>query len=109
MRTISTIRKIMSLMAIAIAFAGNSRASAALVEMVCITAKQASYVGESIACYSDTGCSQAEAMGGDAILNYDVQSAPYALARGKIAAIITTSPQLIEKIRTVGGKCTKLN
>ena len=41
-----------------------------------------------VACYSDAGCALAETLGAEPIRDYDVGSAPFALARGKISAII---------------------
>jgi hypothetical protein len=64
--------------------------------------------GDSVACYSDAGCRFAAALGADPVRDYDVESAPYALARGKITAIIASSPGLIGKVKQVGGKCRSI-
>jgi hypothetical protein len=64
--------------------------------------------GDTVACYSDAGCKFAATLGAEPIRDYDVQSAPYALARGKIAAIIASSPSLIGKVKQVGGKCRSI-
>ena len=83
----------------------GSGVTAAEIEQVCVKGKQATYAGETIACYSDAGCQHAASMGGEPIRDYDVGSAPYALARGKIAAIVTSSPGLAKKVRELGGTC----
>jgi hypothetical protein len=84
-----------------------SGVAAADIEQVCIKGKQATYAGETIACYSDAGCHYAESMGDEPIRDYDVSSAPYALARGKIAAIVTSSPGLAKKVPELGGTCAR--
>lgn len=58
-----------------------------------------------IACYSDAGCQHAETLGSEPVRDYDTESAPYALARGKIAAVITSSTPLMAKIKSLGGAC----
>ncbi len=58
-----------------------------------------------VACYSDAGCELVASLGGEAVRGYDESSAPFALARGKITAIVTSSPSLIDRIRKVGGSC----
>lgn len=73
---------------------------------VCIHAAQASYSGETIACYSDADCLVAEKMGGDPVRDYDEASAPFALARGKIAAIVTSSARLMKAVVKAGGRCS---
>lgn len=93
------------MLALAIMPVGVAVTSAASAEHVCITAAQASYAGETIACYSEAGCAHAQKMGGDAVRDYDVASAPFALARGKIAAIVTSSEQLIKNVTKAGGNC----
>jgi hypothetical protein len=97
------------LFAVLIAEPLQFRATAADVEQVCVKHKQTTYAGETIACYSDAGCRHAEAMGGDPVRDYDPASAPYALARGKIAAIITGSRALAKKVREVGGSCSPVS
>jgi hypothetical protein len=64
--------------------------------------------GDSVACYSDAGCRFAVTLGAEPVRDYDVESAPFALARGKITAIITSSPSLIGKIKQVGGSCRSI-
>lgn len=58
-----------------------------------------------VACYSDAGCALAETLGAEPIRDYDVGSAPFALARGKISAIIATSKDLIKTAQANGAKC----
>jgi hypothetical protein len=93
---------------IAIFVAGDVRAAnRASQEYVCIKGQVNSFTGETIACYTDRGCALATKMGGEAIRDYDAKSAPYALARGKIAAVITFSPALVRHVRNTGGTCTR--
>lgn len=93
------------MLALAIMPVGVAITSASSAEHVCITAAQASYAGETIACYSDAGCDHAQKMGGDPVRDYDPASAPFALARGKIGAIVTSSMQLMKNIAKAGGRC----
>ena len=58
-----------------------------------------------VACYSDAGCALAETLGAEPIRDYDVGSAPFALARGKISAIIAASKDLIKTAEANGAKC----
>lgn len=58
-----------------------------------------------VACYSDTGCAIAESLGAEPVRDYDAASAPFALARGKISAIIATSTDLIKTAQANGAKC----
>jgi hypothetical protein len=44
----------------------------------------------------------------DPVRDFDPSSAPFALARGKITGIITSSSGLIAEIRKVGGSCRGL-
>ncbi len=62
-----------------------------------------------VACYSDAGCALAETLGAEPIRDYDVGSAPFALARGKISAIIATSKDLIKTAQANGAKCQPVN
>jgi len=64
--------------------------------------------GDSVACYSDTGCRFAATLGADPVRGYGPSSAPFALARGKITGIVTSSSGLIAEIRKVGGSCRGL-
>lgn len=63
--------------------------------------------GDTVACYSDEGCRLATSLGGDPVRDFDEDSAPFALARGKIAAIVTSSTALMQRIRKAGGSCRK--
>ena len=63
--------------------------------------------GDSVACYSDDGCRLAASLGGDPVRDYDEDSAPFALARGKITGIVTSSTPLMQRIRKAGGSCRK--
>lgn len=60
------------------------------------------------ACYSDSGCAFAESLGAEPIRDYDVGSAPFALARGKISAIVTTSKDVIKTAEANGAKCNPI-
>jgi hypothetical protein len=62
-----------------------------------------------VACYSDASCAIAESFGAEPIRDYDVGSAPFALARGKISAIIATSKDLIKTAQANGAKCQPAN
>ncbi len=62
-----------------------------------------------VACYSDASCALAESLGAEPIRDYDVGSAPFALARGKISAIIATSKDLIKTAQANGAKCQPAN
>ena len=84
-------------------------ASASEIEQVCLKSELSSVTGETIACYSDAGCKYAQQLGGEPVRDFDVGSAPYALARGKIAAIISNNSPLLEAIRKVGAVCTPLS
>lgn len=85
-------------------------ASPAVAEMeqFCTIGEQDTVKDDTIACYSDAGCKFAASLGADPVRDYDEASAPYALARGKIAGVVTSSPQLIAKIKGLKGKCRKL-
>ena len=86
----------------------SSGAPAANGEQFCTHGGQNPQQGDSVACYSDTGCRFAATLGADAVRDYDPSSAPFALARGKITGIITSSSGLIAEIRKVGGSCRGL-
>ena len=75
-------------------------------EMLCINPKFGDPTqGSTIACYTDDGCKFATSLGGELIRDFDPASAPFALARGKIGAIVTSSTDLIDKTKNVGGTC----
>jgi hypothetical protein len=57
------------------------------------------------ACYTDGGCALIESLGAEPVRDYDVESAPFALARGKISAIVTASKDLIKTSEANGAKC----
>ena len=61
-----------------------------------------------VACYSDAGCKLAASLGGEPVRGYSLSSAPFALARGKITGIVTSSSSLITQIKKVGGSCRSL-
>lgn len=78
-------------------------------QFMCINTKHGEPVkGDTIACYSDNDCKHAVALGGEPIRDFDPSSAPFALARGKISAIVTSSPELIEQTEKAGGSCHPL-
>ena len=77
-------------------------------EQFCTHGGQNPQQGDSVACYSDAGCRFATTLGADPVRGYDPSSAPFALARGKITGIITSSSGLIAEIRRVGGSCRVL-
>jgi hypothetical protein len=64
--------------------------------------------GDSVACYSDAGCRFAASLGAEPVRNFSPSSAPFALARGKITGIITSSSGLITQIKKVGGSCRRI-
>ena len=86
----------------------SSGVTAANGEQFCTHGGQNPQQGDSVACYSDTGCRFAATLGADPVRDYDPSSAPFALARGKITGIITSSSGLIAEIRKVGGSCRGL-
>jgi hypothetical protein len=99
------------LVAAAVFLAGalaSSGVTAANGEQFCTHGGQNPQQGDSVACYSDTGCRFAATLGADPVRGYDPSSAPFALARGKITGIITSSSGLIAEIRKVGGSCRGL-
>jgi hypothetical protein len=77
-------------------------------EQFCTHGGQNPQQGDSVACYSDAGCRFAATLGADPVRGYDPSSAPFALARGKITGIITSSSGLIARISKVGGSCREL-
>ncbi len=75
-------------------------------EFICINAKLGGpEKGDTIACYSDAGCKYAASLGGEPIRDYDAASAPFALARGKIGAIVAAPGKFIDKIKAAGASC----
>jgi Asp/Glu/hydantoin racemase len=77
-------------------------------EYFCTIGKVDTFKNDTVACYSPAGCKFAESLGAEPVEGYDVSSAPFALARGKIAGIVTSSPQLMARIKSVKGSCRKL-
>ena len=82
-------------------------ATAANGEQFCTHGGQKPEKGDSVACYSDAGCRFAGSLGAEPVRGYDQSSAPFALARGKITGIVTSSSSLIAQIRKVGGACRR--
>ena len=73
-------------------------------EYVCTYGKRDILKGDTAACYSDDGCGLIAKLGADPIRDFDQASVPYALARGKIVAIVTSYPTVIQKVKSVGGR-----
>ena len=92
---------------VAVTLAGPA-ATAANGEQLCTHGGQKPEKGDSVACYSDAGCRFAGSLGAEPVRGYDQSSAPFALARGKITGIVTSSAGLIAQIKKVGGACRKL-
>jgi len=86
----------------------SSGVTAANGEQFCTHGGQNPQQGDSVACYSDAGCRFAATLGADPVRGFDPSSAPFALARGKITGIVTSSSGLIAEIRKVGGSCRGL-
>jgi hypothetical protein len=82
-------------------------ATAANGELLC-THGSSPEKGDSVACYSDAGCRFAASLGADPVRGHATDSAPFALARGKITGIVTSSSGLITQIKKVGGSCRRL-
>ncbi|ADJ22702.1 hypothetical protein Hden_0885 [Hyphomicrobium denitrificans ATCC 51888] len=92
------------------AFAQPAIAAEPAVETICTNPKDDPPGPDTtVACYSDAGCALAETLGAEPIRDYDVGSAPFALARGKISAIIATSKDLIKTAQANGAKCQPAN
>lgn len=86
--------------------AGLLTCAAAHAESVCTNPKDDPPGPDTtVACYSDTGCALAESLGAEPIRDYDAGSAPFALARGKISAIVTTDANLIRVAEKNGAIC----
>src|SRR5262245_12419822 len=86
----------------------SSGVTAAIGEQFCTHGGQDPQKGDSVACYSDAGCRFAASLGAEPVRNFSPSSAPFALARGKITGIITSSSGLITQIKKVGGSCRKI-
>ena len=81
-------------------------AQAADPEVVCTNPKYGPPgADDTVACYSEAGCALARSFGAEAIADYDPASAPFALARGKIGAVITSDKKLIETAKANGAAC----
>lgn len=92
---------------VAVTLAGPA-ATAANGEQLCTHGGQKPEKADSVACYSDAGCRFAGSLGAEPVRGYDQSSAPFALARGKITGIVTSSAGLIAQIKKVGGACRRL-
>jgi hypothetical protein len=77
----------------------SSGLAAAIGEQFCTHGGQDPQKGDSVACYSDAGCRFAASLGAEPVRNFSPGSAPFALARGKITGIITSSSGLITQIK----------
>ena len=86
----------------------SSGVAAAIGEQFCTHGGQDPQKGDSVACYSDAGCRFAASLGAEPVRNFSPSSAPFALARGKITGIITSSSGLITQIKKVGGSCRRV-
>jgi len=86
----------------------GSAVAAAIGEQFCTHGGQDPQKGDSVACYSDAGCRFAASLGAEPVRNFSPSSAPFALARGKITGIITSSSGLITQIKKVGGSCRRI-
>ena len=86
----------------------SSGVAAAIGEQFCTHGGQDPQKGDSVACYSDAGCRFAASLGAEPVRNFSPSSAPFALARGKITGIITSSSGLITQIKKVGGSCRRI-
>ena len=84
----------------------SSGVTAAIGEQFCTHGGVDPQKGDSVACYSDAGCRFAASL--EPVRNFSPSSAPFALARGKITGIITSSSGLITQIKTVGGSCRRI-
>jgi Asp/Glu/hydantoin racemase len=86
----------------------SSAVTAATGEQFCTHGGQNPVKGDSVACYSDAGCRFAASLGAEPVRDFSPSSAPFALARGKITGIVTSSSGLITQIRKAGGSCRRL-
>jgi hypothetical protein len=77
-------------------------------ELVCINPKDDPPGPDTtVACYSDDGCAVAESFGAEPIRDFDTDSAPFALARGKISAIVTSARDIIKVAEANGAVCSE--
>ena len=90
---------------VAVTLAGPTAANG---DQLCTHGGQKPEKADSVACYSDAGCMFAGSLGAEPVRGYDQSSAPFALARGKITGIVTSSAGLIAQIKKVGGACRRL-
>lgn len=81
---------------------------AARSEWFCTFGERDTVKGETMACYTANGCRFAASLGAEPIKGYDVKSAPFALARGKIAGIVTPYEGMVARVRKVKGTCRQL-
>ncbi|MFT3730917.1 MAG: hypothetical protein QM780_05735 [Hyphomicrobium sp.] len=96
----------MRMLAYLVAILASLSCAAAHAETVCINPKDDPPGPDTtVACYSDAGCKVAESFGAEPIRDYDAESAPFALARGKISAIITTAKDVIKIAEANGAEC----
>jgi hypothetical protein len=86
----------------------GSAAAAAIGEQFCTHGGQSPQKGDSVACYSDAGCRFAASLGAEPVRNFSPSSAPFALARGKITGVITSSSGLVAQIKKAGGSCRRI-
>jgi hypothetical protein len=86
----------------------SSAVTAATGEQFCTHGGQNPVKGDSVACYSDAGCRFAASLGAEPVRDFSPSSAPFALARGKITGIVTSSSGLITQIKKAGGSCRRL-
>src|SRR5262249_29021528 len=86
----------------------SSGVAAAIGEQFCTHGGQDPQKGDSVACYSDAGGRFAASLGAEPVRNFSPSSAPFALARGKITGIITSSSGLITQIKKVDGSCRRI-
>jgi hypothetical protein len=77
-------------------------------EQFCTHGGQNPVKGDTVACYSDAGCRFAASLGAEPVRGFSPSSAPFALARGKITGVVTSSSGLITQIRKAGGSCRRL-
>lgn len=77
-------------------------------DVVCKLKSTTNYADTTIACYSDAGCARAAKLGGEPIRDFDQESAPFALARGKISAIVSASEAMTAKSKDVGALCAEV-
>jgi hypothetical protein len=72
----------------------SSTVTAANGEQFCTHGGQNPEKGDTVACYSDAGCRFAASLGAEPVRDFSPSSAPFALARGKITGIVTSSSGL---------------